>query len=492
MAAYVHCSEAMLRFPGSGLVARVIALLVMALAGVSVSADDDTRRNVLFIVVDDLRPQGGLYGYDFARTPSIDALAANGVTFTNAFANVPVCGASRASVMTGLRPTRERFTDYTSRADIEAPQVPTLAQHFRNNGYSTHSIGKVHHFAADSRSSWSEKPWNPNEYAESNVNTSPRNYLSPENIARDLDPSSKRPLPFEELDVDDAAYLDGRIAEKALQVLGDIGSRDRPFFLAVGFLKPHLPFNAPKKYWDMYPPESISQPSNRFFPDGAPREAWHRSAELRHYSGVPDSPLPIPDDLARKLIRGYYASMSYSDAQLGALLDGMEKLGLMEDTVVVVWGDHGWSLGEHGLWNKHSPFDVATKTTLVVSAPGYAEGSQASGLVEFVDIYPTVSELAGIDIPPHVQGDSFTHLLSNPELPGKPAVFPRWKNADVIRTRDFSYTEWRDDEGKVIASMMYDLRTDPGETRNVVRDPAYKDDLHRLKSALATLLASAG
>jgi iduronate 2-sulfatase len=435
--------------------------------------------NILFISVDDLK--GGVQG---KYTPGLNELAERGVTFTNAFSNVPVCGASRASVMTGLRPTNKQFLYSYSRADEDAPQVPTIAKHFKDNGYFTASIGKITHHTDDSINSWSVEAWHPKNDPEIMSHTSRYNYLSPKNIAIARDKNTKRPVPYENIDVPDEAYFDGKIRLKATQVLKELSANAKPFFLAVGFVKPHLPFNAPKKYWDLYPPETISLADNPLFPANAPKEALHNYGELRNYSGIPDSPLPVPNSVAKTLIRGYYASTSYVDAQIALLLKSLKNQGLAKNTIIVLWGDHGFSLGNHSVWTKHSAFEIANKTSLIISAPGLAKNKVANGLVELVDLYPTISELAGLELPPHLQGDSLISLLENPDLPGKSAVYTRWKNSDTVRTLKYSYTEWRDDNSQVTANMLYNLKEDPLETNNLSDNKEYQVDVAKLNSLL--------
>lgn len=456
----------------------VLGLLLVLLMAVCA----DTPPNVLLIVIDDLRVELSAYDKPYMQTPNIDALAEEGVLFENAYANVPVCGASRASLFAGLMPTRERFVGYQARIDEDAPDATPLHSLLENNGYHTESIGKVLHFADDSADGWTVAPWHPQMVVPKDSSTGHRDYQDAENIRRFKD--SREGPAFEAADVPDNAYFDGKIADKAIQSLRELGESDRPFFLAVGLLKPHLPFNAPKKYWDLYSKSDIELASNAAFPDGAPKNAWHDWGELRKYDDVPAAPALMPDEQARKLIHGYYAGVSYSDAQVGKLLAELEELGLAENTIVVLIGDHGWSLGEHGLWAKHSPFDVATRTPLIVRAPGRAAHGSAAGLVEFIDIYPTILELLDLPDPGHLQGSSFVAQLEDAGAPGKSAVFPRWHSGDVIKTANYALTEWFNDKGERTASMLYDHRTDRDETRNVVDDKEYAAALNTLRKQL--------
>jgi arylsulfatase A-like enzyme len=458
------------------------AALVLATCLQPAQADDDPKMNVLFLAIDDLRPELGAYGAEYMHTPAIDRLAAGGVTFVRAYANVPVCGASRASMMTGLRPTRERFLTYYTRAEEDAPGATTMAGWFKQAGYTSISLGKVMHHSNDRAGDWSEPPWDPKNDSLPGYRKW-RNYLVEENIREDMKKEG-RPPAFEAPDVGNDAYFDGKVARRAIEYLQRFDRDGEPFFLAVGFVKPHLPFNAPRRYWDWYPEDSIPVAVNQPFPENAPPQAWHNWGELRHYAGVPEGDAPVPADLARTLVRGYRAATSYSDAQVGRVLEALEDLGLAENTIVVLWGDHGFSLGEHGLWVKHSPFELANRIPLIVRAPGVQPGI-AHGLVESVDLYPTLVELAGLPAPTHLQGRSFTPALRDPADGSKRAVFTRWQNSDSMRTGRYQYTEWRNNQGEVIARMLYDRLEDPGELNNVAGDMNYSIVLAELSAALA-------
>ena len=456
----------------------VICLAILALASVA-----EARPNVLFIIVDDLRADLPIYGNEVVQAPNITRLASTGVVFANAYANVPVCGASRASMMSGLRPTRTRFLDYDASLDEDAPDVVPLHALLKAHGYHTESMGKVLHDRDDSISGWSVPPWSAQDTVPRKRATGFRNYQDPATIEafkRDgVGPST------EALDVPDNAYFDGQTAERAIAALDRLATSEQPFFLAVGFVKPHLPFTAPKKYWDLYEPDDIRRAHPAAMPEGIPPQAYHSFGELRRYTDVPDDPdEPVGDELAHRLKHGYYASISYTDSQVGRVLDRLHDLELDESTIVMLVGDHGWSLGEHGLWAKHSPFDVATRTVAIVRAPEIGETGVASGLVELVDIYPTLVELLALDPPAHLQGDSFVALLENVSSPGKQAVFPRWKNADIVKTERYALTRWSNQQGEVTAEMMFDHNLDRDETVNVLRDREYTLPRRELQNLL--------
>jgi arylsulfatase A-like enzyme len=444
------------------------------------------RLNILFIAVDDLRPELGCYGGNHIISPNIDRIAIEGVRFSNSRCNIPVCGASRASLMTGIRPEWNRFVNYQTWADKDFPGHLSLPRYLKQNGYHTVSLGKVYHHLMDDKNAWSEEPWFPQgpwkgwqAYLEKSsldlIKANPREG-QPDRIAGPA---------WEIGDVADNEYPDGMIADRAMEELDRVATLGQPFFLAVGFLKPHLPFNAPRKYWDLYDHESIDLASNPFIPENAPRESIHNSGELRSgYINVPEE-TPLPDEYARWLIHGYYACVSYTDAQIGKLLDRLEDHGLAENTIVILWGDHGWNLGEHTMWCKHCNYDTSLRAPILIKAPGISGDKVSEALVEYVDIYPSLVELCGLPIPEHCQGTSFVPLMKNPEMAWKKATFSRWIKGDTITTERFQYTEWREEEnGPVTARMMYDHQNDPHENINIADDPRYQEEALRLAEML--------
>ena len=487
-----------------------ILMCGMALAFNAV-ASDVKPANILLIMIDDLRPELGAYGSTAVKSPNIDSLAREAVVFANAYVNVPVCGASRASMMSGIRPTEKRFVGYEARIDEDAKGAETLFGYLKKQGYYSESIGKILHFSEDSKAGWSTPPWNPKPKIK---RLGHRNYQSAENIISFL--KDRTGPAYEAADVPDNRYFDGMIADQAMASLESASERDQPFFMAVGFLKPHLPFTVPLSYWDLYDQEDINLASNPLMPVGAPRQAIHRWGELRKFEGIPKAPHPVSDAMAKKLVHGYLASVSYSDAQVGKLLAKLKQLNLDDNTIVMVAGDHGFSLGEHGLWVKHSPFDVATRTPLIVKLPTAltqtstarrrlkstsSKSSEtkpnrnpgvgtAEGLVEFVDIFPTVLELLGKPILPQLQGASFVSQLLDTSAPGKTAVFPRWHAADVIKTDRYAMTEWFDQEGQVTARMLFDHLNDPKETINLAEHKDYKSLVAELHEQLIFLRES--
>lgn len=421
------------------------------------------RPNVLFIAVDDLRPELACYGKQHIHSPNIDRLAASGVLFERAYCMVPTCGASRASLMTGIRPARNRFVNYLTWAQKDAPGITTFNTQFKKNGYYTVSLGKVFHHPKDNAEGWSEQAWRPKDIPW---------YRRLENHElhekRQKQGKRKRGPAWESADVPDNAYADGVLAERAIADLRRLKARDEPFFLAVGFFKPHLPFIAPKKYWDLYDHEKIQLAENYHVPKDAPKESIHTSGELRAYAGIPAKG-PVSDEVARNLIHGYYACVSYTDALIGKLLDELDRLELADNTIVVLWGDHGWNLGEHTLWCKHSCYETSMQIPLIVRAPGVEGSQRRAGLVESIDLYPTLCELAGLSLPKHLQGRSLATLMKDPHAEWKSAAVGRFQNGDTIRTDDFRFTEYASAKVELTSRMLYDHEADPGENVNVAR-----------------------
>ena len=436
------------------------------------------RLNVLFIAVDDLRPQLNCYGHKQMISPNIDRLAAEGTLFQRSFCQVAVCGASRSSLLSGIRPNRHRFLTYYTRVDEDAPGALTMPDYFKANGYHTISNGKIYHHIDDDSDGWSEPPWRAK---------GEHKYLIPENTElhkRNQERTggkgpNKRGPAFECADVPEDQYPDYQLTEKSIADLRRLKTMNKPFFLGVGFVRPHLPFNAPKKYWDLYQREEIDLADNPFRPKGAPDIAMHNWGELRAYDSIPKEG-PVPDEMARDLIHGYYAATSFIDAQIGRLLDELDRLDLRKNTVVILWGDHGWQLGEHGLWCKHSNFENAVRAPLIISAPGFKGGNASEALTEFVDIYPTLCELTGLPLPQHLEGTSFVPLMKDPNRTWKKAAFSRWQTGESIRTDRYRYTEWTDDDGKIVDRMLYDHQVDPAENVNISEEPENQEIVNKL------------
>jgi arylsulfatase A-like enzyme len=433
------------------------------------------KPNILFIAVDDLRPELGCYGETHIHSPNIDRLAAEGTRFDRSYCNIPVCGASRASLMTGLRPARNRFLHYYTWADEDAPGITTLPGHFRNNGYYTISNGKVFHHDRDAEDSWDEI-WHPRSSS-----NSWRDYAILENILRDTSDRFRGP-PFERAALPDTAYKDGKIASKAVKDLQRLKDAGEPFFLAAGFLKPHLPFNAPEKYWIPYDGK-VKLPYNNYPPENAPRESLHNFGELRAYSGIPEQG-PVSDEMALELIQGYYACVSYTDAQIGKILDELARLELEQSTIVILWGDHGWNLREHGLWCKHCNFETSLHTPLILKVPGKKQVGSTAEIVEYVDIYPTLCELTGLELPGHLEGASFADLLFDPGATSDGVAVSQWFAGITTIRGSYFYTEWINDSDSAYSRMLYDHAEDPDENVNISEEAAHQELIRSLSEEM--------
>jgi arylsulfatase A-like enzyme len=430
------------------------------------------KKNVLFILVDDLKPLTGAYGDDFAVTPNIDRLAERGFLFMNAYTQQAVCAPSRASMLTGLRPDRTEVWDLKTQIRDRNPDVVTLPQLFRQKGYQTYAIGKVFDPRSVDRGhdrlSWTIPYVSPMSlvtydpkpmlgYYQSPAHTEKVRFYQAIAASRGMKGSkaqafirSKYKPSTERCDVPDDAYLDGAFAVNAIKYLKRFAQEGEPFMLMVGFKKPHLPFVAPEKYWKLYDRDKIPPARFQQHAKGSPELAYHKSPELRSYTDIPEAfgeDGLLSDDKQRELIHGYYACVSYVDAQIGKLLDELEKTGLDKNTVVVLWGDHGWHLGDHGLWTKHTNFEQATHLPLIISDPALQPGVTDTP-VESVDIFPTVCELTGIDPGPAVQGKSLVPLMRGEKAAVDYAI-SQWPTRGgkggmgySIRTRDYRYTEY--------------------------------------------------
>jgi len=432
----------------------------LAIVGVE---NNNNKQNILFISIDDLRPMINSYGATKMITPNLDKLASQGLQFNNAFTNIAVCGASRASIMTGIRPSQSRFNDYRSKASVDVPNAISLNQIFKDNGYETISYGKIYHFVDDHKEYWTEVD-------EGQVQA---DYQDPVSIERKktgaIDEHGRKGPAFEYPDVDDYAYNDGKITKKAIYKLKKLKKENKPFFMAVGYVSPHLPFIQPKKYWDMYNHEAIQLAVNPEFTKNAPfiaQKAQHFSAEIRNmYLDIPKKG-NFSDELSRNLIHGYYASVTYMDALIGELIQALDELGLRENTTIVLWSDHGYFLGEHGFWCKHSTFQEAVKIPLLISSPKYAKHGTTESMTELVDIYPTLCDIAQIKAPSYLHGESLIPVLENPSTFLKKEIYTRYKEGEAVIDNNYSYTEFYNGE-EYLGNMLYDMHQDPKQNIDV-------------------------
>jgi iduronate 2-sulfatase len=477
--------------------------------------------NILFIPVDDLRPELGCYGNQLIKTPNIDRLARNGMVFTRAYCQQAVCNPSRASLLTGLRPDTLQVWDLQTPFRSRLPDVVTLPQYFKANGYQTVGIGKAFHNIFPDPLSWSEElhvngfPFDPDAVYADEPNTSiiaekKRKLLAKNDTSR-IDRYGQwyiKANATEKADVPDDTYYDGAQTTLAIQKLHQLKEQKQPFFLSVGYYKPHLPFNAPARYWDLYSEKDLPIASNPYAPYQAPGFALSGGdVELRSYDDQHDLPTPAQPPLSterqQQLIHGYYASISYIDAQIGRLLDELDRLDLTQNTIIVLWGDHGWKLGEHNGWCKQTNYEIDTRVPLIVSGYGVkAKNQRSAALVELVDIYPSLCAMAGLQTPGYLQGKSFASLTTQPNQTWKKAAFSQFlmghfplkesgKNDRMgysIRTNGYRYVEWytwqNNTKGQLIAKELYDQKKDPQENRNVANERTYQRTVSALSRQL--------
>ena len=461
------------------------------------------------VAVDDLRPMLGCYGDPRIKTPNIDRLAGRGMLFERAYCNYAKCGPSRLSLMTGLRPDTIGVFSHRD-SDMKAfrerrPDAVSFARWFRDHGYEARSFGKIDHDGWANPEDWSAPPFAGRE-SEMLEMADPVNPSAPTFIAeRAACPVLQSP------DVGDDHLFAGRMTREVLRLLKE-RKAERPFFFAVGYRRPHLPFIAPKRYFDLYRPDPDWLAPNRQPPAGVPFFAWFNSDgyaglakrlgepmpgkitradaiafngfEMRSYLGVPLRG-ELPEDLQLKLIHAYAACVSYVDAQIGRLLDEIGKAGSGRDTILLLWSDHGWHLGESSVWGKMTNYEVGTRVPLIIAAPGFSPGRTRS-LAELVDLYPTLCELAGIPAPGHLQGKSLAPVLKDPGAVVNDAVRHEYVRFNgkytglAIRTDRHRYVRWRDGQGKTVAEELYDLEADPLETENLAsRRPELVTEMRR-------------
>jgi iduronate 2-sulfatase len=510
----------------------IISLGFLSQVGLSMTqaTAQEKKFNVLFIAVDDLKPILGCYGDKLVKTPNIDRLAKHGTVFMTNYCQQAVSGPTRASLMTGMRPDNTGVWDLATKMRDVNPRILSIPQYFISSGYQTAGIGKVYdNRCVDDdldKPSWSIPYFkNSDNYFSRKTGKPEMTYQLPETkekvrkyraegqskglkgaeltdyIAKLIKPS------VECADVPDNAYNDGANALHAKDILAQLSKDNRPFFFAVGFSRPHLPFVAPKKYWDMYKREEMPVAPFREKAKNSPEIGYHTGAELVAYSDIPDIAsfsdqkvgLTLPLDKQKELIHGYYAATSYTDAQVGILLNALDSLGLSENTIIVLWGDHGWHLGDHNLWCKHTNFEQATRSPLIITSPSISP-SKTTSPSEFIDIFPTLCELAGMPVPGHLDGKSLVPVMKDPSKSVKDfavSQYPRpankienerlgWSKGEYmgysIRTQQFRYTIWMKDyfrtnkpfsKDLIVATEMYDYKKDPNETINVADEKAY-------------------
>jgi len=471
-----------------------LVLLCVVFGHIATAAE---RPNVLLILVDDLKPSFGAYGDTWVHSPNLDRLAASGMRFDMAYCNQAVCAPSRNNLLTGARSTSLGVYSLGYNFRRAVPDAITLPQYFKQHGYHSAGIGKVFHIGhgnVGDDASWSV-PFQSDKVIDYVLPESTNGQLTKEQALFSNKPAKGLPrgAAWEAADVDDGAYADGRIAAEGIKRLQAYKDSEQSFFLALGFTKPHLPFCAPKKYWDLYDPKEMKLAEVTQPPQDAPSYAGKTIGELNQYKPVPDEP-PLTEEMTRTLIQGYYAALSYMDAQVGRVLKELNRLELDDNTIVVLWGDHGYHLGDHGMWTKHTNYEQANRIPIVIVAPGVTKAkSRSQSLVESVDVYPTLCELAGLPTPSGPQpidGRSLVPILKNPTATVRDHAyhcFPKGKRLGrAIRTERYRLVEWKPWAAgpESIEYELYDYEDDPSETKNLATErPAV---VAQLKKQLAT------
>jgi len=457
--------------------ARRTKLLLFSVGLILVCNAIAQKKNVLFIAVDDLKPMGSCYDRPDIITPNIDRLAQKAFVFKNNHCQQAVCAPTRASLLTGKRPDYTKIWDLKTLIRDMNPDIRTMPQYFKEKGYQTAAVGKVFDLRSVDRQhdsiSWS-KPY----IAMKGSNVKGGGYIH----------EMKR-VSTECADVPDSITLDGLVVIESVRLLEELSADDKPFFLAVGFHKPHLPFVAPKKYWDLYNSDSIKLASFRDKPEGAPEYALQPGWEVRsQYDDIPtDYKIPIAQKKQKELIHGYYACVSFIDQQIGNLIDYLDKKGLRDNTIVVLWGDHGWHLGDHNMWCKHTNYEQATRSPLIISLGDKYVG-KTFAVTEFVDVYPTICALANVPDPGGLDGISLVPLMDGTVSSVKSFAVSQFHRNKVLmgysfRNERFRYTLWLKDkyrsnlpfrEELIDAEELYDYELDPLETKNQSSNPEYR------------------
>jgi iduronate 2-sulfatase len=481
------------------------------------------KPNVLFVSIDDLRPALSMYGDKIAITPHLDQFAGEGMTFRQTFCQAAVCAPSRASLMTGLRPDSTRVWHLGDQFRKINPDAVTMPQYFSNFGYHTVNIGKIFHNYMPDSISWDEPDLRPARYLKPDwLGRDGETFYISEEIIKSQEVKRDsllklKPIRYadgwntgpawEKADVHDTLYYDGAQTELTKKVLTRLSEMNEPFYMGLGYFRPHLPFAVPKKYWDLYDPQKIPLASNPEIPNGSPIHTMNSMYELRHYDGFghighPTSSYKMSEDTARVLKHGYYASVSYIDVLFGDLMQHLKELGIYENTIIIVWGDHGWKLGDHNSWGKMTNYNIDLKVPMIIRYPGQKKrGVQTFAITELIDMFPSLCELAGLEVPDYVQGSSFVPLLDNPDRSWKGAAFSQFHRRPritpdggrymgySINTDKYHYIEWfiwdhiSGTKKGLVSAELFDRMKDPTEKKNVVNETSNAEivkDLSRM------------
>ena len=460
------------------------ALIILLIFSVSITScsSKKAKPNILFIAIDDLRPELGAYGNKVVQSPNLDRLANEGFLFNNHFVQVPTCGASRYSMLTGMRPVSRAhlknniFEHAVDGIEKEIPE--TFVHHLKRNGYRTVGIGKITHSVDGFIYGYTEKPSERKELPlswdeflfDSNKWGTGWNAFFGYADGSNRQGMKRQVKPYEKGAVEDDGYPDGIMADMAIAKLKELKNQDKPFFLGLGFFKPHLPFNSPAKYWDLYDPEEIPISKNKYIPKNVHKSSLHKSGEINGYHLTDEKAsleAPVSDEYMRKLTHAYYACVSYTDAQVGKVLDELKSLGLEENTIVVVWGDHGWHLGDQQIWAKHTVFENSLRSAFMIKVPG-KNGNTIDDIVESVDIYPTLLELCGVSKTHKTDGNSLLPLLNGQKESNDGVAYGYYRNGISVRNDRYRLSKYFREEMPNVE--LYDHETDPMESVNIAAE----------------------
>lgn len=460
-----------------------LALITLIFTGSLTSHANSAKKkpNILFIAIDDMKPLTGAYGIKDAVTPSLDLLASKASLFTHAYTQYPVCGPSRASLLTGLRPETNGVMNLKLKMRKLNPNALTLPQHFKNNGYQTAAVGKIF----DPRN------------VDSRATDDPASWSIPfKQLRGKVDGKDKNRLAVRAIDAPSDQFVDGAINKRAKKLLQTMAKDDQPFFLAVGYKKPHLPFTAPKKFFDLYVPEQFELANYTAEPkDSDKKYILNNNSELRGYAPTPPSgqkPVKyrqglLPENEQRELLHGYYAAVSYIDSLVADILKTLDETGQADNTIIVLWGDHGFHLGDHGLWGKHTTMEQATQVPFLIYSPG--QKPQVITIpVELLDIFPTLNDMAKIIKVDSLQGDTLVPIMNGEKPSTQQVAISQYKRKGAygysMRTQQYRYTEWINNKGIVVYRDLYDLKNDPKETKNLAPLAIHKLTLENLAKLL--------
>lgn len=462
---------------------RIVAISVLLLIGLpaigQATPDEPARPNILFVAVDDLRPMGAAFDDTRALTPHIDALAAESTVFRRAYVQYPVCGPSRSSMLTGLRPESSGVLDLKTRLRDVHPDIVTLPQFFKNQGYTTAAVGKIF----DPRN------------VDSRQDDDPASWTIPfRNVSGKVDKKGTPNYAAIAIDARNEDFIDGQIHLRGKKLLREMARDDQPFFLGVGYKKPHLPFTVPRRFYDLYDRDDLALAAFQEAPAGSdPRYILSGNNELKNYVPHPsaeDERDTYGDEISatqqRELLHGYFAAVSFIDELIGDLLGELVAVGAADDTIVVLWGDHGFHLGDHGVWGKHTTMEQAARHPMIIRVPG-REPAAVDDIVEALDIYPTLLELAGYESREDLQGRSLVDLIDGQTMDDSVAITMYRRLGAYgysLRTDRYRYTEWIAPDGSVRYRDLYDMQRDPGERVNIAVDPANSELLDSLAALL--------